>query len=750
MKRPVSVPENAIYNETDKEWLFGATNENNQRIGPWKVWHIEGYLWGTIEYGDGTPPYPTLRFHPDGTISQKGEWYGGDKYLGPLRLIRSVHPTPEYFPPNNADNVWIAEFDYTDEFTFIAQRYFDIDNTAVSSDGDPLPTRPEKVPARAHFVRLPYSATNWIMGTVDTRTGDYIDEYFEWDLDGNPVVKRLYSNTGKVLEDYRYDSGALTSSYLYDKDDPTDYENTYYYSGMPTPVPKTRMVYRHKKKDVTNIYFDKTGQQLYAVRREELSPVHKRRYYNGKLLCEAHLSADDDQFPESVVYYSPGGYKCIDLTNNNDGTGTWRLYNAEGHVLRQFTVHENEDDHYELIRWDAFLPSWGSYDAKTTSTDWETVVKFFNQEYDELNAKQQLYSLEIPSYLQKELDSIDWETIDAYHSGGGAELPIGINGMLSEDNTVANIAFKMLWAEITQQGSVFESTYKTAVILAHMVPHYSHLSTVQIRLGRFLYSILDQYEIRDHEHLYKELTEAITPLEPTLLQWGINEDIDIAHMAQYILIYTGTEATEQYLLQEWHNTDYSSTRRGYALFSLADFYAIRDQSHQILSIFPPTFMQETDPFVRFVMAAQLVLLTHTAAREEWLAELLHALANQEALDEDYINMTPFIGNIDNIHEYILVVLGKSRPDILEKMIAPIIDELPNMYALKQVSYLRTILDLLFNDETSLDDITPIRKKALLAAADATAKNPGLVNLIEIFRAYNLPHEAYALRQLAEA
>ncbi|WP_212003769.1 hypothetical protein [Chitinophaga sp. HK235] len=750
MERPVTVPEGAVYNDADKEWLLGETNENNQRVGLWKKWHIEGYLWVTIDYRDGTPPYPTQSFHPDGTVSQDGEWYGGDKYVGPVRLIKSDHPTPEYFPPNNGANVWAAEFDYVDEFIYNAQRYFDRDNNEVSSDGDPLPARPANVPARAHFVRLPYSATNWVMGTVDTRIGNYIGEYFEWDLDGNTVVQRLYSTSSRVLEDYRYESGALSISYLYDKDDPNDYENSYYYRGTATPVAKVRMVHRNQKKDVTNTYFDKTGRELYSVRREELSAVHKRRYFNGELVCEGHLSPDKHSFPQSAVYYASGGGTLIDFTNNNDGTGTWRLYDLAGQVLRQLTVTEELDDHFRLIRWDAFIPSWGGYDVNTTRTDWESVEVLFNRHYEELNAKHKLYALEVPVYLQKELDAIDWETIDAYHSDGGAELPIGINGMLSEDETVASLANEMLWKEVEQQGTVYASTYKVAAILARMIPHYQHLSAVQLRLGKFLYTILDLTDISELGDLYTELIGAIAPLEPTLLQWAISDDTDVARMAQYILVYAGNDATEQFLLNEWQNTEHSSTRRGYAIYSLTDFYAIRDQSNKLLATYSIALATEADAFVRFVMAVQLVLLTQADAQDAWLTELLHALANHEALDDDYGNMMPFIGDIDNVHEYILVVLRKSRPDVLEKNMEPLIDALPAMHSLKQVSYLRTILDVLFNDETALEDITPIRKKALLAAADLTAKDPGFVNLIEIFKPYDLPHEAYALRQLAEA
>ncbi|MBC9929244.1 hypothetical protein [Chitinophaga qingshengii] len=750
MERPVTVPEGAIYNEADKEWLFGETNENNQRIGRWDIWHIEGYHWVTIDYRDGTPPYPTQRFHPDGTVAQNGEWYGGDKYIGPLRLIKCDHPTPEYFPPNNGDNVWIAEFDYVDEFIYNAQRYFDREGNAVSSDGAPLPARPDNVPARAHFMRAPYAATNWVMGSVDTRIANYVGEYFEWDLAGNPVAQRLYSTSGRVLEDYRYESGTLSSSYLYDKEDPAKSESFFYYSGMASPVVKIHKLHRNKEKDVTNTYFNKTGQELYSIRREERSPIHKRRYFNGKLICEGHLSPDKGSLPERAVYYASGGSILIDLTNNGDSTGTWRLYDdSTGQTIQQFTVSEELDDHFQLTRWDVFIPSWGGYDVNTARTDWESAVILFNRHYNELNAKLKLHTLEVPVHLQKELDTIDWQTIDTYHSDGGAGLPTGINGMLSEDEAVANIAGNLLWAEIEQQGAVYTSTYKVAEILARMIPHYQHLPAVQLRLGKFLYIILGLNYIHEQADLYTEMIGVIAPLEPMLLQWAASDDADIASMAKYILVYTGKNATEQFLLNEWKNTGYNSTTRGYAIFLLTDFYVIRNQSDKLLTTYATALPTEADPFVRFVMAAQLVLLTRTTAQETWLTELLHALARHESLDEDFGNMAPFIGDFNNVHEYILVVLSNARPDMLEKEIESIIDTLPAMSPLNQVSYLQIIFAVLFDNETALDELTPIRKSTLLAAAAVVTKNPGFVNLMEVFKTYDLPYDAYTLRQLAE-
>jgi hypothetical protein len=74
--------------------------------------------------------------------------------------------------------------------------------------------------------------------------------------------------------------------------------------------------------------------------------------------------------------------------------------------------------------------------------------------------------------------------------------------------------------------------------------------------------------------------------------------------------------------------------------------------------------------------------------------------------------------------------------------------LPAVNALKQVTLFKAIFSLLFRDESALQNSTPVRKQALLAAADAVDKEPGFVNHAEIFRAYGLPHNALKLRKLA--
>ncbi|SFO52215.1 hypothetical protein SAMN05428949_5554 [Chitinophaga sp. YR627] len=751
MEKPVHIPEGAVYNEQDKEWLLGETNEKDQRIGLWRRWHQQGYLWVTIEYGDGAPPYHVQRFHADGTLAEESNWYGGAKFLGTVRIIKSDHPTIEPFPPGGADkaaNVWIAEFDYVDEAIYEAQRYFDRQRNPVSSDGDPLPERPATVPARAHFVRNQFGAAYWVMGTVDIRRAGFIGEYFEWDLDGNYITKRQYSTAGAVIENHEYTDGKLYRSNEYNQPEQQDLNTTYYYTNVDTPVVKSRTVYRKNKKDVEEIFFDKTGQQLYSTRKEDLSEFHKRRYYNGALVCEAFLCEEDDTFPASVKYYAAGGQTLIDLTAIDNDNAIWRLYDETGKELRQITVAKDDDERYKLTKWNAFMPVSADYSTKTNNTDWEIIVAKFNRYYDQFNTSQRLQELEVPAYLQTELDKIDWETIGTA-MGGGSKLPLGIKGLLSEDEAIVKMSNRIIWMEIEHQESVYESTYKVSVILARMVPHYDHLPEVQMRLCRHLYDVLDLTYISEDEDLYEELIHTIKPLESRLLQMAVSDEQDTSRMAKYILAYTGSTATEAFLMAEWQNTEHISERRGYAVYSLSDFYALRQESDKLIDTFATAFATEPNAFVRFVMAAQLTLLKRKDAQDVWLSELLQALTNHEAIEEDYGNMIPFIGGIYDIKEYILIVLRKSRPETLENNIEPMIAALPTLNWQQQLTYLRTIFAVLFKNEDALEDITPIRKKALLAAADAVAQDPGFINRKEVFDAYGVPHDVYKLRQLAQ-
>lgn len=109
-------------------------------------------------------------------------------------------------------------------------------------------------------------------------------------------------------------------------------------------------------------------------------------------------------------------------------------------------------------------------------------------------AENKLNTLEILAYLQNELDKVDWKNIETA-MGGGEELPPAINGMLCENEDVANMSKDIIWFQIEHQDNVYEATYQVANILARMLPLYNHLPAVQLRLSKFLNDVLKLYYI---------------------------------------------------------------------------------------------------------------------------------------------------------------------------------------------------------------------------------------------------------------
>lgn len=130
-------------------------------------------------------------------------------------------------------------------------------------------------------------------------------------------------------------------------------------------------------------------------------------------------------------YYLEDGTVVIDFTSLGEGTGVWNRYDTAGQVVQQIHVSDHDDD-YRLKRMDTFMPYLKDYENDRTQTDWEAVLETFEATYQKRLTENQLKSLPVPAALQAELDKVDWESIDTAY-GGGSDLPLAINGMLSGD-----------------------------------------------------------------------------------------------------------------------------------------------------------------------------------------------------------------------------------------------------------------------------------------------------------------------------
>ncbi|RBL91965.1 hypothetical protein [Chitinophaga flava] len=392
MQKDKNIPVVAIWNEKNNQWESGEKNAAEKTIGIWNCWHVKGHLCATIDYGDGNPPFMVKRFHPDGTLAQEGNWYGGQIWLGTFRWIKSEYPTSEYFPAGSGDNnsiVWVTEFDYIEGGIYNAQRYFDKQNRPVSMTGDRAPRRPAAVPARAHYVSQTSSNNGkpgWVMGEVDAQTGKYIGNYVEWNLHGHLTVERIYSReTYDLQEEHIYENNARWCSKLYLPNGKST--QSFYHKNIDPPVVSGTTLYSNLSQDCTKTYFNKEGRELYAVRWEEVNELHVRRYYNGVLVFESIQRADIHKAPVSVTYFYANGATLIDYASNGDGTGWWHMYDESGQELGKLQELEEKERNENNSWGKLFLPFWRSYKWNTAKTDWEAIIENFNAIQQDCNTE---------------------------------------------------------------------------------------------------------------------------------------------------------------------------------------------------------------------------------------------------------------------------------------------------------------------------------------------------------------------------
>lgn len=500
MEKHANVPAAATWNADHNIWTLGEQNSEGKNIGIWQSWHIAGHLCETIDYNDGTPPFQVKGFHPDGTISVESTWYGGSLWKGTYRYIKSENPTTEGFPnggPNAHPNVWIAEYDYTEEEgVFNAQRYYDKQHQPVSWSGIPLPKRPDNVPERAHML----NDGRWIMGQVSTRKGHFVGPYDEWDKNGIQLIKRIYDyETGQVVEEHEYSRGKLWRSKITGPGDQV--LNNYYYDDTEPAVIEKSILAVNMSQDKKYSFFDKTGQLLYTIHEITKDGLHLKRTYNDTLIYELVPAADIKATPLSVRYFYPNGAVMISYQSNGDNTGYWQMYEVNGQVSLTMPV-DNEEKHNRFHQYQHFLTF--DFDSTTTGLEWERMIENFKWKYTQYRIDNLVATLPVPAFLQEELDKTNWKEIDVAMNGG-KHLPKYINGVFAEDNEVAEQCLKDIWMQIQHQGSVYECTYVTGSIIAQYMPRYKSSPAIHNRLLDFMKDVMELPRIEKNKEQYAQL-----------------------------------------------------------------------------------------------------------------------------------------------------------------------------------------------------------------------------------------------------
>lgn len=122
-ERPITVPKEAIWNASEKEWELGEKNDKGDYIGEWKWWLAPiGHLCCHSFFDDKGTMLSFKRFHPNGEVSRYGTFKKG-KQIEDVYLKSTEATTENFAYGNSDDNVYKAvkrsgfpiEFDYYDK-----------------------------------------------------------------------------------------------------------------------------------------------------------------------------------------------------------------------------------------------------------------------------------------------------------------------------------------------------------------------------------------------------------------------------------------------------------------------------------------------------------------------------------------------------------------------------------------------------------------------------------------------------------
>ncbi len=218
------------------------------------------------------------------------------------------------------------------------------------------------------------------------------------------------------------------------------------------------------------------------------------------LIYERIPAADIKAIPESIRYFYPNGTVMIDYKSNGDNTGGWQLYEENGQASLVIPIDEPYCNQYDL--WELYL----TLDATsfTMEPEWKLALERFNLRYINQVVRQQAEILPMPVFLQEELNKTDWEKIDA-GTANGRHLPTYFKGLISDDDVLANYCIKFIWRQIERQGSLYEATYITGIIVATCLPYYKGSPVVQNRLLNFLHEVMALPHIDTNKELYGQL-----------------------------------------------------------------------------------------------------------------------------------------------------------------------------------------------------------------------------------------------------
>lgn len=756
-ERPAQVPENATFDEKEQNWELGEKDGDDKKIGLWTYWRGDGSKECEEEWGDGRARLTYRRFHPDGSVSQSGaKDLVKDVWVGPMRWTSLDVESPEdkFFPARNVKAARAFALVFEDGWV-VEEQVLDASGARITQTGAPFPAIPEGLPATAFLTN---GDRLWISQARSSDGARRRGAYTTWDRNGVVQERQQYDDAGgeQPRRHEKYRKGELNSVI---ERDGADKVQSFYRTRNGKSVLRSSTLYRGGEGDREETHYDDEGVRRFSVRMEEVTEGHERRYDDGKLVFEAIWSKSSPELPPTKVeYYGEGGEVLVDYVSRGGGQGTWRLH--RGGAVEELAI-EDEAELSEYGNWDTFLPGFARYEADRTQRDWEVVAEDFLGRLDRHRYGERVAAYPIPEALAPALGRVDWANTRA--AGRGMPLDRLLAMMLGDGGADAERAYQSLWMLVEEQDCVFPATYAVAETLARLLSQISEEAPRRLLLKLLADIVCLPALPHEDEARYAEVLAAVREVTGELEVFVRKADDELGRAVMHMLGVIGAQAA---LRERLADPAASVETRSFAACAFATCSGRTDEQRAAaIAELRRAFDGEQDAGVQAILGILVRLMggkpaeaaasvdgaaeasTDTAIETAIDALLVHYLLRQDEQPKLFPAWRPvirFLGD-DVVSTLTRAVPARAR----KAYMSTLLDQLPSRGSLDQAEDLDVLFATLF-PQGAAQPLNPLRRRALLVAADLVDAHPGFINHGEIFRKHSLPWDSFQLRELARA
>ncbi len=654
--RPDSVPEHAIWDANDQEWVVQTLDTQGRDHGQTDYYRADGRLCCTSGFEHGTLHGKNMRFHPDGSVASEGEYEHG--VMTSVHHYRGDESSTESFPEvcQNVTHIF-SQLSNDGKYTKATQ-FFGKDDVPLTSTGDPLPPRPENVPALAGYL------TQWVLGELDrSRNNQKVGTWKYWTTEGQLVCEEEISYEGVAISTVHYfENGSVEKSYRHHQNGKRAEWLWYHDNGQ--------LFVDEKSDEEGNVLYKARWSDNGTLREEVKSTydadglVNRTEYDEGDIVLQAKrndkelvvtLLQGDGKTPEAMGAIV-GGYLV----------GPWKLYEEDGSVRRTIETSGLEIEANPVAE----------------KMSWPLRTAAYQLEMKDAGKLEELAGVE----------GVNWEEVESAY-GDTEDFPAYLRGLVLDEPYARRYAFGQLYGEIEHQNTVYEATAQVIPFLAKLL---SHPNCDRQSIVSMLYDVGSCAAPWAEEAAEWEESEQISILgtlnaldEAWPSIWALMPTADAELRQQIVLLGqfpSDAQGVVQKALLDFVVSDETDELRACAVNALAH------RNGATPSTLVPVFA-DTSPLIRTTAAIACGLCFGPENPPEIHKALQDSLEQWESIADRY-RVLPFVEG----HVLALLALSAActaNSDVRATMLEPLRDLLEEVDAISATTFGRGLLSLTF-------------------------------------------------------